>query len=85
MWEPLGTVPANGTACWKSCPNERGKLNILSTCIVILLLCAYTSLHMNIPKEGKAGWKHQMLQKLLWVIVGLCEPEFVTLFEFVSW
>jgi hypothetical protein len=82
MWEPFGTAPANGTAHWKSGSDERGTLNILSTCIVTLLLCAYTSLHMDIPKEGKAGWNYRMPQRLLWVVVGLGAPEFVSLCKF---
>jgi hypothetical protein len=78
MWEPFGSAPAHGTAFWRGSPNERGTLNILSICIITLLLCAYTSLHLDIPKYGKAGWIHQFWRRLLWVCVGLAAPEFVS-------
>jgi hypothetical protein len=79
MWEPFGLAPANGTAFWRESPNQRGTLNILSICIITLLLCAYTSLHLDIPRYGKAGWVHQIWRRLLWVCVGLAAPEFVSL------
>jgi hypothetical protein len=79
MWEPFGSAPANGTAFWRESPNQRGTLNILSICIITLLLCAYTSLHLDIPRYGKAGWVHQIWRRLLWVCVGLAAPEFVSL------
>jgi hypothetical protein len=78
MWEPFGSAPAHGTAFWRGSPNERGTLNILSICIITLLLCAYTSLHLDIPKYGKAGWVHQFWRRMLWVCVGLAAPEFVS-------
>ncbi|KAH8726746.1 hypothetical protein GQ44DRAFT_679203 [Phaeosphaeriaceae sp. PMI808] len=85
MWEPFGTAPANGTAFWKSGPNERGTLNILTICIITLLLCAYTSLHLDIPKHGKAGWTHQGWRRFLWVVAGLSAPEFVAFIACQQW
>ncbi|KAH5208565.1 hypothetical protein HBI25_222510 [Parastagonospora nodorum] len=76
-WEPFGNVPANGTAVWKATPDVRGSFNILSTCVLTLLLCAYTSLHLDIPQYGKTGWSHRAWKKVQWVCIGLCAPEFV--------
>jgi hypothetical protein len=78
MWEPFGTAPTNSTAYWKASPNERGTLSILSSCIITLILCAYTSLHLNIPEHGKATWTHQFWRKTLWVVLGLGAPEVVS-------
>jgi len=78
MWQPFGSAPANGTASWRGSPDERGTLNILSICIITLLLCAYTSLHLNIPQHGKTGWRHQIWRRTLWVVVGLGAPELVS-------
>jgi hypothetical protein len=84
MWEPFGSAPTNTTAFWRGSPNERGTLNILSICIITLLLCAYTSLHLDIPKYDKAGWIHQLWRRLLWVCVGLGAPEFVSLAKWIT-
>ncbi|KAH7094861.1 hypothetical protein FB567DRAFT_511241 [Paraphoma chrysanthemicola] len=85
MWEPFGTAPANATASWRSSPNERGTLNILSSCVITLLLCAYTSLHLDIPAHGKAGWRHQTWRRALWVLAGLLAPEVVAFIAFHDW
>lgn len=80
MWEPFGTAPANQKAYWKSGSDERSTYNILSTCILTLLLCAYTSLHLNIPEHGKSAWYQQLRKKALWVLVGIAAPELVSIF-----
>ncbi|OAL47028.1 hypothetical protein IQ07DRAFT_516437, partial [Pyrenochaeta sp. DS3sAY3a] len=85
MWEPFGTAPANQKAYWKSGSDERSTWNILSTCILTLLLCAYTSLHLNIPEHGKSTWYQQLGKKALWVIVGIAAPEAVAFVAFRDW
>ncbi|KAH5296116.1 hypothetical protein HBI12_213870 [Parastagonospora nodorum] len=74
---PFGNVPANGTVVWKATPDVRGSFSILSTCVLTLLLCAYASLHLDIPQYGKTGWSHRAWKKVQWVCIGLCAPEFV--------
>ena len=78
MWEPFGIAPANKTAYWKEGSNERSTYDIVSTCIITLFLCAYTSLHVNIPEHGKTTWPHQLWRKMLWVLVGVVAPEIVS-------
>ena len=40
----------NGTSHWEPDPSgKRGTWTILSSCIITLTLCVYTSLHLNIP------------------------------------
>ncbi|KAF2034610.1 hypothetical protein EK21DRAFT_55714, partial [Setomelanomma holmii] len=82
MWEPFGSVSANSTAAWRDGPDERGTLSILTTCILTVLLCAYTSLHLDIARKGKTGWLHQLWERILWVILGLGAPEIVAFFAF---
>lgn len=43
---------------WKPPPNLRRTSDILITCGFTLFLCAWTALHINIPKKGGAfSWK----------------------------
>jgi hypothetical protein len=85
MWRPFGSSDANTTAYWKSSPNERGTLTILSSCVITLILCAYTSLHLNVPEHGKAAWTRQIWPRTFWVLVGLGAPEVVSLPIFVPY
>lgn len=78
MWEPFGRAPENNTAYWKEGPNGRGTFSILSTCLITLSLCVYTSLHLNIPEHGKTYWGHQFWKRAWWVFLGVATPEFVS-------
>jgi len=77
MWSPFGEIDANGTVSWKSGPNERGTLNILTTCLITLTLCVYSTIHLNIPEHGKTGWIYLTKRKAVWACVGLLAPEVV--------
>lgn len=79
MWQPFGQVPPNGTAYWHEAPEGRGTFSILSSCVVTLSLCAYTSLHMNIPEYGKSYWRYLIWKKLWWVVLGITTPELVSI------
>ncbi|KAJ8111286.1 hypothetical protein OPT61_g6084 [Boeremia exigua] len=86
MWEPFGTQPANATAYWKPAPGERGTFGILSTCILTLLLCVYTSLHPNIPVNKITRWYQKpWALKTFGVVVGLFAPELVAFIAFQQW
>jgi hypothetical protein len=78
MWEPFGTSSFNATASWKSGCKERGTLSILTTCLITLILCVYTTLHLNIPEHGKSSWIQRLKRKALWLLIGLFAPEFVS-------
>ena len=67
----------NGTAHWEPDPTDRrGTWTILSTCIITLTLCVYTSLHLNVPahKDSAAG---TFFMKAKYVVFGLLAPELI--------
>ncbi|KAH7085226.1 hypothetical protein BKA63DRAFT_499223 [Paraphoma chrysanthemicola] len=84
MWDPFGASGSNVTT-WKSGPNERGTLNILSTCVITLILCVYTCLHLNIPGPDQKTWWKLFQRKFLWLLLGLFAPEFVAFVAFYDW
>ncbi|KAK0642086.1 hypothetical protein B0T16DRAFT_224874 [Cercophora newfieldiana] len=76
MWTPLTAEnePLNpGT--WRPEPEGRGTWGILSTCILTLSLCIWSSLHLNIPEHGKA--ERQLWRKTRWLLIGLFAPEII--------
>lgn len=72
----------NGTDVvhWQPNPTTRGTFDILSTCIITLLLCVWTAIHLNVPPPG--GYWGPKLRKVRWMILALLAPEIVAL---VAW
>lgn len=62
-------------ASWVDSPTIRGSMDILWTCIVTLVACVYTALHLNIP--AKKGPYAGFIDKLRWVFVAIVAPETV--------
>ena len=67
----------NGTAHWEPDPTDkRGTWTILSTCIITLTLCVYTSLHLNVPAH-KDSAASTFFMKAKYVVFGLLAPELI--------
>ncbi len=56
---------------WRSEPTFRGTFNIISTCLTTLTFCVWSSVHIDVPDNKR----NALVQKLLWVLVGLLAPE----------
>lgn len=67
----------NGTDLvhWKPSPKSRGTFDILSTCIITMLLCVSTAVHLNVPPPGSV-WGPR-LRKVGWLVLALLAPEMV--------
>lgn len=60
---------------WQPNPTTRGTFDILSTCIITLLLCVWTSVHLNVPRPG--GFWESRFRKVGWLLLALLAPEVV--------
>ena len=67
---------------WKPEPDTRGTWSVLSTCLVTMTLCLWTSLHLNVPQYDKKADVHQRWRKLGMLIAGLLAPELVA---YIAW
>lgn len=66
----LRTIPAPP---WVEAPSFRGTTDILYSCVITLIACIYTALHLNIPPpKSNLVW-----QKVKWVFSALIAPEIV--------
>ena len=67
----------NGTdiVYWKPNPDSRGTFDILTTCLITLLLCAWTAVHLNVSPPG-SFWK-PVWRKVGWLILAVLAPEMV--------
>ncbi|KAJ3456263.1 hypothetical protein MRS44_016286 [Fusarium solani] len=56
-------------------PNVRGTMDILQSCLLTLVACIYTALHLNVPE--KTAWYQILWSKTQWVALTLFAPEIV--------
>ncbi|KAI4190178.1 MAG: hypothetical protein LQ346_004963, partial [Caloplaca aetnensis] len=60
---------------WKANSDTRGTFDILSTCLITLLLCVWTAVHLNISPPGRF-WEPKV-RKVAWLVLALLAPEVV--------
>lgn len=60
---------------WVNSPSVRGTTDILRSCILTLLACVYTSIHLNVPDHS--SWSNTLWSKIRWLLLALFLPEFV--------
>lgn len=68
-WNRTGENP------WVPGPDSRGTWDIALSCLATLLLCTWTAIHTVVPPD--LGWAQGMFNKLWWVFVGICWPEYL--------
>lgn len=83
VWLPLTKAYQNSTMVsgWVNDPDGRGTFTILSSCILTLSLCVYTSIHLNV-RPYKQTELQSWIETTKWVFFGILAPE---LMVFVAW
>lgn len=83
MEDELSAAAGNLTALkseiassWVLGPKVRGTSDILWSCVVTLIACIYTAIHLNIPPAHEGNW-HFIWRKATWVGLALFAPELV--------
>ncbi|KAH8797341.1 hypothetical protein F5884DRAFT_253990 [Xylogone sp. PMI_703] len=80
------TITTNTTATqgWTSAPNDRGTWDILSSCVLTIVLCCWTSVCPNIPARG-ASRLWILRDKACLACIGLLGPEFLLMLALGQW
>jgi len=60
---------------WVSASQFRGTMAILQSCVLTLVACVYTAIHLNVPEKN--DWQSLLLTKVKWVLLALFAPELV--------
>lgn len=83
IWLPFVSARQNSTeiAGWVNDPDGRGTFTILSSCILTLSLCVYTSIHLNV-RSYKQTELRAWVETTKWVFFGILAPE---LMVYVAW
>ena len=86
-------MPGSGCAgseyvSWQSSPNVRGTWDLLISCTFTLVICVYTTVHLNLPGDKPTCWRCRLrwhLRKPGWVAVGIFAPEIVVYTAWRQW
>ncbi|KAK3688762.1 hypothetical protein B0T22DRAFT_512503 [Podospora appendiculata] len=76
-----GVSMAEDNLGWVLEPGGRGTFGLLKSCILTLLLCVYTAIHLNIPAT-KDTKRRLYLRKTKWLVIAMLAPELVV---YIAW
>lgn len=65
-------------------PNVRGTTSLVLSCLLTLVLCVWSALHLNVPQED-AGRLQRLLCNIRWIITGVYAPELVVFTAWRQW
>jgi len=69
---------------WVQGPDTRGTLDIIWSCLAVLVTALWTVLHLNIPGESDS-LRHLLARKFRWGCVSVLAPDFLTLVAASQW
>jgi hypothetical protein len=72
------------TTAWFSAPNFRGTWDLLVGCILTLIICVWSALHLNVPK-GDSTLRTRNLRRAKWILLGIFAPELVVSSAFAEY
>ena len=65
-------------------PNGRGTISLLVSCLLTLLLCVWSALHLNVPHQH-SGNLDTCFRNFRWVLAGIYAPELVVFTAWRQW
>lgn len=65
-------------------PNGRGTLSLIISCVLTLILCVWSALHLNVPSSSQTTLA-SLLTQCRWIITGVYAPELVVFTAWRQW
>ena len=65
-------------------PNGRGTLSLIISCVLTLVLCVWSALHLNVPSSSQTTLA-SLLTQCRWIITGVYAPELVVFTAWRQW
>lgn len=82
VWSNIEASKSNVTAVkhtqapsWVPESEFRGSFSILQSCVLTLVICVYSALHLNVPKQR--DWLSLVRFKTKWCVIAIIAPEIV--------
>lgn len=79
----LSNITTPSTTMWKADPTERGTFSLLWSCIFTLIICGWTSLHLNVPAHPQR--RKLFCKRLLGCVVALLAPDLLAIEAYVQY
>lgn len=70
------SIPPDAEVAWYSTPNFRGTWDLIVSCVLTLVICVWSALHLNVPVES-SRLRERNARRLRWVLLGIFAPEVV--------
>ena len=78
------STSAIAEVAWYSAPNFRGTWDLIASCVLTLVICVWSALHLNVPvKDSKL--KYRNIRRLRWILLGIFAPEVVVSTAFAQY
>lgn len=65
-------------------PNGRGTSSLVISCLLTLVLCVWSALHLNVPMQAETRI-HCLVINLRWILTGIYAPELVVFTAWRQW
>lgn len=69
---------------YRSDPDGRGTSGLILSCLLTLILCVWSALHLNVPRQGQTS-RETLLLNILWITAGIYAPELVVFTAWRQW
>lgn len=65
-------------------PNGRGTISLVLSCLLTLVLCVWSALHLNVPERNRKGITTIWIN-FRWILAGIYSPEMVVFAAWRQW
>ena len=65
-------------------PNQRGTYSLVISCLLTLILCVWSALHLNVPRPDDTVW-YRFWVNTRWILTGVYAPELVVFTAWRQW
>lgn len=65
-------------------PNQRGTSSLIISCLLTLVLCVWSALHLNVPHPDDTIW-YRFWVNTRWILTGVYAPELVVFTAWRQW
>ena len=65
-------------------PDGRGTASLIISCLLTLVLCVWSALHLNVPQDSATAFQN-LFKNIRWIITGVYAPELVVFTAWRQW
>ena len=82
--ETFGQTKGQHLVGYVADPSGRGTSSLVLSCLLTLILCVWSALHLNVPPPAQSRLQSFWLN-VRWIVVGIYTPEFVVFTAWRQW